>query len=141
MTLMTAIAVSASGLTAQRKRVEILVSNIANAHTTQPPGMEPIRRKDVLLSAVTPQASFGAEFEDAVQGVEVSQVWTDPSEPKMVSDPGHKHADENGMVAYPNVNTSEEMVKLLSATRSYEANIQAVAAAKDMAQKTLEILR
>jgi flagellar basal-body rod protein FlgC len=141
MSLMTAIAVSASGLTAQRRRLEILVSNMVNAKTTKPAGMEPFRRKDVVFSAVNPETSFGAAFDNAIQGVEISGIVTDRSEPIKRYEPGHPHADGDGYVTYPNVNTTEEMVNILSATRTYEANLQAVSTAKEMENKTLEILR
>jgi flagellar basal-body rod protein FlgC len=141
MTLMTAIAVSASGLTAQRRRLEVHISNLVNANTTQPAGMEPFRRKDVVFSAAQPQTSFGAEFESAVQGVEISKIVTDNRDPKKVYDPGHEHADKDGYVLYPRVEAMDEMMDILSATRSYEANLQSVTAAKEMAQKTLEILK
>ncbi len=104
MSLMTAIDVSASGLTAQRKRMEVLVSNLVNANTTQPAGKEPFRRKDVVFSATDPQMNFGAAFEDAVQGVEISSVVTDRSEPIKRYEPGHPNADKDGYVSYPNVN-------------------------------------
>jgi flagellar basal-body rod protein FlgC len=141
MSLMTAIEVGASGLTAQRKRLEVLVSNLVNANTTQPAGAEPYRRKDVLFSASNPEVSFGTAFDDAIQGVEISQVVTDRSNPIRRYDPAHPHADKEGYVSYPNVNPMEEMVNVLSATRSYEANLQAVNKAKEMQEKTLEILR
>jgi flagellar basal-body rod protein FlgC len=144
MSLMTAIEVSASGLTAQRRRLEVLMSNLVNANTTKPAGQEPYRRKDVLFSAAPPAQSFGASFDDtmgAVAGVEASQVVTDHGEPVKRYEPGHPHADKDGYVSYPNVNALEEMVNILSATRSYEANLQAVNSAKDMAVKTLDILR
>jgi flagellar basal-body rod protein FlgC len=141
MTLMTAIAVSASGLTAQRRRLEVHASNLVNANTTQPAGMEPFRRKDVVFSATSPQTSFGAEFETAVQGVEISKVVTDNSDPILRYEPGNPNADKDGYVTYPNINAMDEMVNVLSAARSYEANLQAVTTAKDMAQKTLEILK
>jgi len=141
MSLMTAIEVGASGLTAQRTRLEVHLSNLVNADTTQPAGMEPYRRKDVLFTAASPQMSFGAAFEDAVQGVEISGVVTDNSEPKKVHDPNHKHADKDGNVFYPNVTPMKEMMNVLSAARSYEANLQSVNMAKEMMQKTLEILR
>jgi flagellar basal-body rod protein FlgC len=141
MTLMTAMDLSASGLTAQRKRLEVYVSNLVNADVSQAPGTEPIRRKDVILKAVSPQTSFGAELDNAVQGVEISKIVAEEREPLMRPEPGNPNADKNGMVAYPNINAMEEMVKIMSATRSYEANLQAVSAAKDMVQKTLEILR
>jgi flagellar basal-body rod protein FlgC len=141
MSLMTAIAVSASGLTAQRRRLEVLVSNMVNAKTTKPAGMEPFRRKDVVFSAVNPETSFGAAFDNAIQGVEISGIVTDRSEPIKRYEPGHPHADGDGYVTYPNVNTTEEMVNILSATRTYEANLQAVSTAKEMENKTFEILR
>ena len=141
MSLMTAIDVSASGLTAQRKRMEVLVSNLVNANTTQPADKEPFRRKDVIFTATSPPLSFGDAFEDAVQGVEISRIVTDSSEPIKRYEPGHPNADKDGYVTYPNVNPMEEMVNILSATRSYEANLQAVTMAKEMQQKTLEIIK
>jgi flagellar basal-body rod protein FlgC len=141
MSLMTAIEVGASGLTAQRKRMEVLVSNLVNANTTRPAGDEPFRRKDVVFSSSTPEQSFGAMFDSAVQGVEISDIVTDKSEPIKRYEPGNPHADKEGNVAYPNINSMREMIDVMSATRSYEANLQAVNMAKDMQQKTLEILR
>jgi flagellar basal-body rod protein FlgC len=141
MSLMTAIAVGATGLTAQRRRLEVLVSNLVNANTTQPENVEPYRRKDVIFTATSPQTSFGSEFDDAIQAVEIAGVVTDHSNPIKRYEPGHPHADKDGYVSYPNVNPMEEMVNVLSATRSYEANLQAVNAAKEMTQRTLEILR
>lgn len=144
MSLMTAIEVGASGLTAQRRRLEVLMSNLVNANTTKPAGQEPYRRKDVLFTAAPPAQSFGSAFDEAmgaVAGVDVSQVVTDQAEPIKRYEPGHPHADKDGYVYYPNVNALEEMVNIMSATRSYEANVQAVNSAKDMELKTLEILR
>jgi flagellar basal-body rod protein FlgC len=144
MSLMTAVEVSATGLSAQRKRLEVLMSNLVNANTTQPAGKEVYRRRDVVFTAAPPSQSFGNAFDEAmsaVNGVDASQVITDKSEPIKRYEPGHPHADKDGYVYYPNVNAMEEMVNILSATRSYEANLQAVNSAKDMAQKTLEILR
>lgn len=141
MSLMTAIEVGASGLTAQRRRLEVLVGNLVNANTTQPAGKEPFKRKDVVFAAASPQMSFGDAMDDAAQGVEVTGIVTDQSAPIKRYEPGHPHADKDGYVSYPNINPMEEMVNLLSATRSYEANLQAVSSAKDMQQKTLEILR
>ncbi len=144
MGLMNAIDVSATGLTAQRRRLELLVSNLANANTTRPAGQEPYRRKDVLFSAAEPQQTFGSAFDEAigaVRGVEITKVVTDTTEPLKRYEPGHPHADKDGYVLYPNINPMQEMVNVMSATRSYEANLQAVTAAKDMANKTLEIIR
>ena len=141
MGLMTAIEVGASGLTAQRRRMEVLMGNLVNANTTRPAGTEPFRRKDVVFASANPDTSFGTALDEAVQGVEVSGVAIDQSDPRKQYDPGHKHADKDGYVSYPNINAMEEMVNVLSATRSYEANLQAVNMAKEMQQKTLEILR
>jgi flagellar basal-body rod protein FlgC len=144
MSLTTAVEVSASGLSAQRRRLEVLMSNLVNANTTQPAGKEVYRRRDVVFTAEAPPQSFGSAFDEAmgaVNGVDASQVITDKSDPIKRYEPGHPHADKDGYVYYPNVNAMEEMVNILSATRSYEANLQAVNAAKDMRTKTLEILR
>jgi flagellar basal-body rod protein FlgC len=144
MSLMTAVEVSASGLSAQRKRLEVLVSNLVNANTTAPAGAEPYRRKDVVFTATEPQQTFGGALDAAmsgVQGVEISSVYTDKSEPIRRYEPGHPHADKDGYVTYPNVNPLEEMVNMVSATRSYEANLQAITATKEMAAKTLDIIR
>jgi flagellar basal-body rod protein FlgC len=144
MSIMTAIEVGASGLSAQRKRLEVLVSNLVNANTTRPAGQEPYRRRDVVFTATTPEQTFGSAFESAmagVQGVAITDVATDKADPVRRYEPGHPHADKDGYVLYPNLNPVEEMVNILSATRSYEANVQAVAAAKEMGLRTLEILR
>ena len=144
MSLMTAIEVGASGLTAQRRRLEVLISNLVNANTTRPAGAEPYRRKDVVFNATEPRQGFEAAFEAAmsgVRGVEISKIVADRGEPIKRYEPGHPHADRDGYVTYPNINAMEEMVNILSATRSYEANLQATNAAKEMALKTLEIIR
>ena len=141
MSIMTVMEIGASGLTAQRRRLEVMVSNLVNANTTQPQGMEPYRRKDLIFSAVEMRDSFGSMFDDAVRGVKILEVVADQSDPVMRYEPGHPHADERGYVAYPNVNPLEEMVNVMSATRSYEANLQAVSMAREMLQRTLDIMR
>jgi flagellar basal-body rod protein FlgC len=128
----------------QRRRLELLMSNLVNANTTEPAGKEPFRRKDVVVTATVPEQSFGSSFDEAmasVRGVEITKVVTDASDPIKRYEPGHPHADKDGYVLYPNINSMEEMVNIMSATRSYEANLQAVSAAKDMAQKTLQIIQ
>ena len=144
MGIMTAIEVGASGLSAQRKRLEVLVGNLVNANSTRAEGKDVFRRKDVVFSAATPETSFGSalgEAMGAVQSVRISDVITDRSDPVRRYEPGHPHADREGYVLYPNVNPLEEMVNIMSATRSYEANLQAVSAAKEMAARTLELLK
>jgi flagellar basal-body rod protein FlgC len=144
MSLMTAVEVGASGLSAQRKRLEVLVSNLVNANTTGPAGTEPFRRKDVVFAATEPKPNFGGALDDAmggVRGVEVAEIVADQKDPIRRYDPGHPHADKDGYVSYPNINPMEEMVNMLNATRSYEANLQAVNTAKEMITKTLDIIR
>lgn len=141
MSIMTAMEVGATGLTAQRRRLEVMISNLVNANTTQPQGVDPYRRKDVVFSTVKMQDSFNSMFNDAVQGVKIREVVSDQSDPIMRYEPGHPHADERGYVSYPNVNALEEMVNVMSATRSYEANLQAMGMSREMLQRTLEILK
>jgi len=141
MSILTAMEVGASGLTAQRRRLETMISNLVNANTTQPQGVEPYRRKDVVFSAVNMRDSFDFMFNDAVQGVKIREVVADKSDPLLRYEPDHPHADERGYVAYPNVNPLEEMVNVMSATRSYEANLQAMGMAREMLNRTLEILK
>jgi flagellar basal-body rod protein FlgC len=144
MSLATAMEIGASGLSAQRKRLEVHMNNLVNANTTAPAGSEPFRRKDVVFAAEAPEASFGGALDDAMGGaskVRVVEVVTDFSPPIPRYEPGHPHADKNGYVSYPNVDPMTEMVNMMSATRSYEANLQAVTATKEMLVKTLEIIR
>ena len=141
MSIMTAMEVGATGLTAQRRRLEVMISNLVNANTTQPQGVEPYRRKDVLFSAVNMRDSFDSMLDNAVNGVKIQEIVSDESDPIMRYEPDHPHADERGYVAYPNINAMEEMVNVMSATRSYEASLQAMSMAKEMLQRTLDILR
>ncbi len=144
MSLMTAMEVGASGLSAQRKRLEVLVSNLVNANTTGPAGTEPYRRKDVVFGAMPAEPAFGGALNDAMEGVnkvEVTDVITEQSAPIRRFEPGHPHADKDGYVNYPDIDPMKEMVNIMSATRSYEANLQAITATKDMSVKTLDIIR
>lgn len=123
--------VSASGLTAQRGRLDIIASNIANAETTRTPSGGPYRRLQALFAAQAAGAG----------GVELVGMVADGSEFRRAYQPGHPDADADGVVAYPNVNIVEEMVDLVSATRSYEANAAAFGAARTMAQYALDLGR
>jgi flagellar basal-body rod protein FlgC len=142
--LLSAIDISASGLTAQRMRIQVLVSNLVNANTTDVEGAGPYRRRDVVFRAKALEPSFGEAFNEAMiesRGVEVERVVRATSEPVRRYEPKHPHADKDGYVAYPNINPVEELVNMMTATRSYEANLKVVESVKDMAYKTLEILR
>lgn len=133
--------ISSSGMEAQRLRMNIIAGNLANAETTRTLEGGAYRRKDVLFS--TDNNNFGsylnASFDTMAQGVKVAAVIQDQRPLKHVFDPKHPDANNDGYVAYPNVNVAEEMVNMISAARSYEANITAFKAAKEMAYKALEI--
>ena len=145
MDFFTAIEVSAQGLTAERARINVASSNLANAQTTQTPGGGPYRRKDVVLNAVQPSPQIvGAQAGNGlrgVSGVEVANVVEDTSPPRMEYDPGHPNANADGYVAYPNVNVIEEMVDMITASRAYEAGLSALKAAVNMAERALSIGR
>jgi flagellar basal-body rod protein FlgC len=140
MSLITALRINTSGLTAQRQRVEVSSSNLANSETTRTAEGGAYRRKDVVFTST----SFGQTFEAAqggASGVEVTDVVDDMRPFDRRFDPGHPDADTEGYVSYPNVNSMEEMANLVSAARSYEANLAAIAIVKSMISKTLEIGR
>jgi|RhiMetdeSRZDD1v2_1073273.scaffolds.fasta_scaffold37000_5 flagellar basal-body rod protein FlgC len=142
MSLLTALDVNASGLTAQRKRVEVSSENLANSQTTRTMEGGPYRRKQVVLETSSSfEESFGRALLDSVQGVEVSQVVEDPTAFDRRYEPGHPDADGEGYVLYPNVNSMQEMASLMSASRTYEANIAAIGVVKTMLNRTLEIGR
>src|SRR5271170_6821402 len=127
MSLLSALSVSASGMSAQRARTELLVENLANSDTTRTPEGGPYRRKDVVFTSDPSAAQFSSLFEsetgnDHAVGVRVSQVVTDTREPEKRYVPGHPDADQDGYVAFPRVNPAEDMVDLLGASRSFQAN-------------------
>jgi flagellar basal-body rod protein FlgC len=145
MSLLSALSVSASGMSAQRQRTELLVENLANAETTRTPEGGPYRRKDAVFTADPSASQFSSLFENEMNsggvGVRVSQVITDDREPEKRYLPGHPDADKDGYVAYPRMNPAEDMVDLLGASRSYQANVSAISAVKDMVQKSLDLFR
>ena len=145
MDFLTGMRVSSSGMTAQRQRLNTISSNIANINTTQTPEGGPYRRKDVVFEAIPEQKSFGdilhTELDRNVQRVQVSDVHVDRKAPLPKFEPNHPDADPNGYVYYPNINLMEEMTNMIQATRSYEANVSALNASKNMALSALEIGR
>jgi flagellar basal-body rod protein FlgC len=145
MDLFSSMRVSASGLDAQTKRMNTISSNIANAETTRGAEGGPYKRKDPVFAAQTDRESFGEilqnTMDENVQGVQVTEIQDDARPPRLVYNPNHPDANEEGYVAMPNVNPVEEMANMISAQRSYEANVTALGAAKGMAQKALEIGR
>lgn len=145
MGMFTAFNINASGLTAQRYRMDIISENVANANTTRTEDGTPYRRKVVTFEEKGVGTSFGSVFSTARNrytgnGVKVSRVHEDTwSEMKMVYDPSHPDADENGYVTYPNVNIITEMTNLIDASRAYEANSTAFTASKSMAMQGLQV--
>lgn len=131
--------IAASGLAAQRLRMETIASNLANANATRTPEGGPYRRRDVVFAAQTVRTPFREALDGYLRQVEVTGVVEDPSPARLRWEPGHPDADPQGYVAYPNVDAVAEMVNLLSATRSYEANLTVMDAAKNLMLRALEI--
>ncbi len=143
MSFLSSFNISASGMTAQRLRLDVAAENIANIETTRTEDGTPYRRKLVVLEADR-ESSFGRIFQKAAgdgnrYGVKATAVIDDQTELKPVYDPEHPDADESGYVMMPNVDLIEEITDAMAATRSYEVNITAYNAMKLMAQKALEI--
>ena len=145
MSLFSTLSVSASGMSAERQRAEVLVENIANADTTRTAEGGPYRRKDVVFASQdlsSPFSSFMASSSGGqVSGVGVDQIVEDTGEPDRRYMPGHPDADKDGYVAFPRVNPAEDMVDLLGASRSYQANVSAISAVKDMIQRSIDLFR
>ena len=145
MSLFSALSVSASGMSAQRTRAELLAENLANAETTRTPEGGPYRRKDAVFATdhtVSPFASIfeaqsGATATGGLEGVGVADVVTDNRDPERRYLPGHPDADAEGYVAFPRMNPAEDMVDLMGAARGYAANVAAVSAIKDMIQHSI----
>jgi flagellar basal-body rod protein FlgC len=145
MSLLSALSVSASGMAAQRERTELLVENLANSETTRTPEGGPYRRKDAVFASDPSSTAFSSLYENETNngstGVRVAEVMTDTREPDRRYQPGHPDADKDGYVAFPRMNPAEDMVDLMGASRSYQANVNAVSAVKDMIQKSLDLFR
>lgn len=140
-TILSATDVSASGLAAQRLRMEVVAENLANAQTTRTAEGGPYRRRDVIFATSLDQASSDFEDGGGARGVEVVEVAFDQSELPEVYLPGHPDADEEGFVLMPNVQPAREMVDLISASRGYEANLRVLRTFKEMAEQALSVLR
>ncbi|MBU0631939.1 flagellar basal body rod protein FlgC [bacterium] len=155
--------ISGYGLSAQRTRVDVISSNIANAQTTRTEEGGPYRRKEVVFKAMnfndainkaingeTSSARYadpldegqaGRKVNPAIMSVIVDKISRDDTKPKMKYDPTHPDADANGYVAYPNINPVVEMADLVEATRSYQANVAAFESAKNMATSAISLLQ
>lgn len=151
MKINSAFDISASALTAQRLRMDVISANIANADTTRGQYVDgkwvPYQRKMVVMEPIRQQESFENVFRSKLkepqtdEGVKVTRIMEDSSPFKRVYNPEHPDADEEGFVLLPNVDILKEMVDMISATRSYEANVTALNASKAMFMKALEIGR
>lgn len=146
MSFWQALQIGSSGLTAQRLRLDLISNNIANAQTTRTEEGGPFQRQDVIFMPDGGNVSIAQPLEarrgglNILQGgVRVAQITTDTEAGPRVYDPTHPDADANGYVNYPNVDIVVEMTNMLSATRSYEANLASIEAVKRMALKALEI--
>ena len=142
MNFMDSLAISSTGLSAQRLRMNLISSNMANVNTTRTETGEPYKRKDVIFEAAREgsfEEALGGALDAQEGGVHVAGIVEDDKPFVMKYDPGHPDADENGYIRLPNVNIVEEMVNMISASRSFEANATAISATKDMAGVALEI--
>jgi flagellar basal-body rod protein FlgC len=138
----SALEVAASGLSAERTRMNTIASNLANARTTRTAEGGPYKRLDPVFQA----AQLGGEVvggpsESAVSLVKVQRIQQDQRDPQLVYEPGHPDADAKGYVRYPNVNVVEEMVNMITASRAYEAGVSSVESVKAMAKSALGIGR
>jgi len=141
---LTGLRIGSSGMSAQRMRMNTISSNIANVNTTRTPEGGPYRRKDIVFEAMPDAKNFGeilSSQNEKFQRVQVSDILVDRKAPLLKYEPDHPDANEEGYVAYPNINMMEEMANMMQATRAYEANVAAVQATKNMALNALEIGR
>ena len=136
--------IAASGMAAQRHRVNLVGSNLANASTTRTEEGGPYQRKEAVFRTSMPEVDLdkpGDVASAALRGVYVDSVHTDPSPGPLIYDPGHPDADDDGNVRLPNVNPMEEMVDLITASRSFEANVEAFQTLRDMMNRAMDIGR
>jgi flagellar basal-body rod protein FlgC len=151
MNLFGVMGISASGLTAERVRAEVVAGNMANAESTHTAQGGPYQRKEVVFQSAAPSSfrmqlagAAGSSFLGAANsgsGVTVSSIVSDTSAPIMRYEPSHPDADADGFVAYPNINPVLEMTDLMGAARAYQMNASAVQAAKQMIQQSIELLK
>jgi flagellar basal-body rod protein FlgC len=143
MSYLTSLQISASGLSAQRLRINLISSNLANINTTRTPEGGPYERREPVFAAIPIEPNFkdelSTQLKTELSEVEVVEVLKDQRPPLLKYEPDHPDADEDGYVARPNINVMEEMVNLMEASRSYEANVMSANATKNMILKALEI--
>jgi flagellar basal-body rod protein FlgC len=147
MSFFDAISIAASGLTAQRTRMDVTSENLANADTTQGANGQPYQRQEVVLQQVgggfsaALSGAMGSAGGPVAGGVQVSGIVNDPTPDQMVYDPGNPSANAQGYVRMPNVNPVNEMVDMIDESRSYQSDVTAMTTAKQMFEKTLDLLK
>jgi flagellar basal-body rod protein FlgC len=143
MGLFETFAISGSGLTAERMRLDLIASNLANANTTRPPGETPFQRQLALFQTryAGGDGSLGSGPLAGLGGVRVKQISLDTTPGRQVYDPSHPDADPGGYVTYPNVNPINEMVDMMAASRAYEANLTALDSGKELFLRALSIMQ
>ena len=139
MSLFAALGASASALDAERSRLEVAVSNIANAESTRGPDGQPYRRRDVLLAPSSIESFDAALGNVGAVGVKVANIVEDQSSFRKRYEPSHPDADGEGFVSMPNVDVPEEMVDMVGAARAYQANIAAINVIRDTFARSLEL--
>jgi flagellar basal-body rod protein FlgC len=145
MSFSDSIDIASAGMSAQRQRLSIIAANLANSKTTQTPEGGPYRKKMVVFQANTIERdisnSFDDEFHKELRSVGVDGTFEDPSPPNLVFEPSHPDANAEGFVAYPNINPVDEMVNMMGASRSYEANLEVLKTVKRLSNAALELSR
>lgn len=147
MDLFKIFSISGSGMAAQRSRMSVVAGNLANAETSRSPDGGPYRRRDVIFQAAPAEGEFADQLadlsdgQDGIQGVEVAGVKQSLRPPRKIFDPSHPDANPEGYVSLPDINPIEEMVDMLSAARSYEANLSVYNTTKALIRKILDISR
>jgi flagellar basal-body rod protein FlgC len=139
MSLYSAISASASALSAERARIEVAVSNMANAESTRGANGEPYRRRDVVLSSDPIETFDTVMGRTGAVGVKIAEIIEDQAPFGRRYDPAHPDADTDGFVAMPNVDVPEQMVDMLAAARAYQANLTAIGLIKDMITRALDL--
>ena len=139
MDFITSFKICGSGLAAQRAKMDVISSNLANVNTTRTEEGGPYKKKNIALAAEELENQFDATIRDAVKTVKIDSISEDPNAVKMVYDPSLPDADAKGYVAMPNINVISEMVDMVTVSRAFEAVVTAFDATKNMALKTLEM--
>jgi flagellar basal-body rod protein FlgC len=139
MSFFTSLSVSTSGLKAERLRADLASANLANANSTRTAEGGPYRRRDPVLGTATTGGAFSSELDRAVKEVSVRRIVVDMRPPRQIFSPSHPDADENGMLSLPNIRAVEEITNLTNASRAFQANVAAIKASRDMAERALRI--